>query len=120
MTDPISPLADLFKALSHPVRLAILDLLAQGEASVSNLTDRVSQRQAYVSQQLMVLREVGLVRDRREGSTVFYLLADQRITRLLDEARMLQAPLEAKQPMPTTPPTPSYSYQNHAWIPEED
>jgi ArsR family transcriptional regulator len=79
--------AELFRALSHPVRLRILDLLAHQEACVCHLTAVLGQRQPYVSQQLAILREAGLVADRREGTLIYYRLADERLADLLTRSR---------------------------------
>jgi DNA-binding transcriptional ArsR family regulator len=62
-------MSGLLKALGHPVRLRILQELRQQEACVCHLEAVLRQRQAYISQQLMRLREAGLVEDRREGMT---------------------------------------------------
>lgn len=76
--------AAVLKALAHPVRLQIMDLLAaEGDACVCHLEVRLDQRQAYVSQQLARLRQAGLVEDRREGSNVFYSLATRDIGTLI-------------------------------------
>ncbi len=73
------------KALAHPARLQILEVLGRdGECCVCHLENILSQRQAYISQQLSRLREAGLVVDRREGLNVFYSLTDESIVRLLD------------------------------------
>jgi ArsR family transcriptional regulator len=79
----------LFQALSHPVRLRILDVLARQEACVCHLTTILGQRQPYVSQQLATLREAGLVIDRREGTLIYYRLANERLAGLLAESRAL-------------------------------
>jgi ArsR family transcriptional regulator len=81
--------AQLFRALAHPVRLRILDILARQEACVCHLTALLKQRQPYVSQQLATLREAGLVTDRREGTLIYYRLSDEHLARLLDEGRAL-------------------------------
>jgi ArsR family transcriptional regulator len=81
--------AQLFRALSHPVRLRILDTLARQEACVCHLTALLGQRQPYISQQLAALREAGLVADRREGTLVYYRLADQHLADLLDAGKQL-------------------------------
>ena len=84
--------ADLFKAMAHPVRLRILDILSHGEACVCHLTAVLKQRQPYVSQQLMALREANLVTDRREGLMVYYSLADERVVAVMTVTRdMLRA-----------------------------
>jgi len=77
----------LFRALSHPVRLRILDILSRQEACVCHLTAILDQRQPYVSQQLSTLREAGLVTDRRDGTLIYYRLADEHLARLLEESR---------------------------------
>jgi ArsR family transcriptional regulator len=76
-------LADVFKALAHPTRLQILDLLRGGEKCVCHLEAALGKRQAYISQQLMALREAGLVASRRKGLQVYYWIADPQIDRLL-------------------------------------
>ena len=86
--------AELFQALSHPVRLRILDILARQEACVCHLTAVLGQRQPYVSQQLAALREAGLVSDRREGTLIYYRLADDHLARLLDGSKTLAQALD--------------------------
>lgn len=76
------------KALAHPARLQILEVLRNdGECCVCHLENILSQRQAYISQQLSRLREAGLVVDRRDGLNVFYSLADESIIRLMEVSR---------------------------------
>ncbi len=77
--------ADLFHILSHQARLRILDELRRDEACVCHLQTVLGRPQAYVSQQLRVLREAGVVEDRRDGLMVYYRLADRRVERLLEE-----------------------------------
>ena len=81
--------AKLFQALSHPVRLRILDILARQEACVCHLTAILRRPQPYVSQQLAALREAGLVADRREGTLIYYRLAEDRLAELLDQSKGL-------------------------------
>ena len=81
--------AQLFRALSHPVRLRILDILARQEACVCHLTEILGQRQPYVSQQLATLREAGLVTDRRDGTLIYYRLADDALTMVLDQGKVV-------------------------------
>ena len=73
-----------FKALAHPVRLKILDMLRQGEVCVCHMEAATDKRQAYVSQQLMILREAGLIDSRKEGRQVFYWIIDDTVHRLLE------------------------------------
>lgn len=79
----------LFKAISHPVRLAILEELRTGECCVCHLEAQLGSRQAYISQQLAVLREAGLIKDRRDGWNVFYGVCDSRVFDLLNIAYAL-------------------------------
>lgn len=96
LTEIYNPLAEVFRALAHPARLAILDLLREGEACVCHIEATLGLRQAYVSQQLMLLRQSGLVSMRRQGWNVFYRVSDPRIFEVLEQARsLLPAPLPA-------------------------
>ncbi|MEJ7137239.1 ArsR/SmtB family transcription factor [Amphibiibacter pelophylacis] len=69
----------LMKALSNPDRLLLLCQLAQGEACVSDLEQRVGVSQPTLSQQLAVLREEGLVSTRREGKNIHYSLSSAAV-----------------------------------------
>jgi ArsR family transcriptional regulator len=75
---------DFLKALAHEGRLMILCHLANGERSVTELEQLLSQRQAAVSQQLARLRLEGLVESRREGKVIYYRLADGRARRMIE------------------------------------
>jgi ArsR family transcriptional regulator len=77
--------SQLFSLLSHAPRVQILDELRRGEACVCHLQAVLDRPQAYVSQQLSVLREADVVTDRREGLFVFYRLADEQVEHLLEE-----------------------------------
>lgn len=79
----------LFKVLTHPTRLAVLDILRDGEHCVCHMEACLGLRQAYISQQLSVLREAGLIEDRRDGWNIFYRIADERIYVVLDEMRKI-------------------------------
>ena len=88
MTD-FDPSAKLFKALMHPSRLMVLETLRDGEQCVCHLEAVLGCRQAYISQHLMVLREAGLVEDRREGARIFYRVIKPEVFDLVDYARRL-------------------------------
>ena len=75
------------KALADPKRLCVLESLAAGELSVGDLSVRVACRVPNMSQHLAVLRSAGLVSTRRDGNTVFYRLADERV---LEAYRLIQ------------------------------
>ena len=78
--------AKLFKAVMHPARLEILEILRDGEHCVCHIEAALGQRQAYISQQLSVLREAGLVQDRRDGWNVHYRVTQPQVFALLDVA----------------------------------
>ncbi len=79
--------ATLFKALMHPARLAILDVLRNTEACVCHLEAALGYRQAYISQQLMALRGAGLVESRRDGQNIYYHVSKPDVFSALDAAR---------------------------------
>ena len=91
--------ARLFKALMHPTRLEILELLRDGEACVCHLEAALGLRQAYISQQLSVLREAGLVQDRRDGWNSYYRVIQPQVFALLDVAQTMSGvnPAKARQ-----------------------
>ena len=76
--------SEFLKALAHESRLLILCLLIDGERTVGELEELLEQRQSTVSQQLARLRLDGLVSARREGTTIFYRLADERVQIVLE------------------------------------
>ena len=104
--NPYRPQADLFKALAHPTRLQILEILSQGEACVCHITTILKKRQPYVSQQLMILREAGWVRDRKDGVMVYYRLADDRITEVIALGREILEGMGMKIEQPAIPASP--------------
>jgi ArsR family transcriptional regulator len=79
--------AEFFKALSHPLRIRILDALRNGEMTVGDLTARLEVEQSTLSQQLAVLRNRDFIVARKSASNVFYSVRDPAIFRLLDVAR---------------------------------
>ena len=76
-------LGSLLQALSAPARLDILRTIGMGEACVCHLEAVLGQRQAYISQQLMALRDAGLIESRRDGRFIYYRLSDPRVLDLL-------------------------------------
>lgn len=87
--DKTSPLTNLFKALTHPARLAILDTLRSSEECVCHIEARLGYRQAYISQQLAVLREAGIVADERDGWNIYYRVVRPEVFTLIDIARLM-------------------------------
>ncbi len=80
----------VLKALAHPARLRLLNALRDDEECVSHLTALLHQRQAYVSQQLMFLRQAGLIADRKDGLRVYYRIRDPRVIDLLNAIDALE------------------------------
>jgi len=75
--------ADIFQALAHPTRIAILELLSSGELSAGALIEKLGMEQANVSQHLAVLRAKQLVLNRKAGNQVFYSVRDPLIIQML-------------------------------------
>src|ERR687890_2735316 len=93
-TSPTEPelVGKYFRALGDPTRVRILELLGEhGELSVSELVDRLAESQPKVSNHLACLRWCGFVHTRRDHPTIFYRVADQRVTQLLALGRALLA-----------------------------
>jgi DNA-binding transcriptional ArsR family regulator len=79
--------ADIFQALAHPTRIAILELLSNGEFSAGELIEKLGMEQANVSQHLAVLRTKQLVSNRKAGNQVFYSVRDPIIIEVLNLMR---------------------------------
>jgi DNA-binding transcriptional ArsR family regulator len=82
----LSGAAALFEAMGDEHRLRILELLRQGEWCVTELVDEVEEKFSTVSQRLRVLRSARLVVRRRQGTHLFYALADRHVADLIDNA----------------------------------
>ncbi len=89
MKKPFQPQSELFKVLSHPVRLAILEILRDGEQCVCHMEAMLKLRQAYISQHLMVLREAGILADRRDGWNMYYRVIQPEVYAVLDAMNSL-------------------------------
>jgi DNA-binding transcriptional ArsR family regulator len=81
--------AEFFKALAHPLRIRILELLAEGDKNVNELQSLIGSEGSAVSQQLTVLRNKNIVIGTKEGNRVIYSLRDPLITELLHVARKI-------------------------------
>lgn len=75
---------ELLKTIAHPTRLAVLDILRDGEQCVCHMEAMLGVRQAYISQQLMILREAGLVEVRRDGLNMYYRLVKPELLAVMD------------------------------------
>ncbi|MEU8080982.1 metalloregulator ArsR/SmtB family transcription factor [Catellatospora citrea] len=89
--------AEFFKALAHPARIRVLELLSEREHSVGEMLPEVGLESAHLSQQLAVLRKMNLVVARREGSTVYYALVSPQVAELLAVARRILTEVLANQ-----------------------
>ncbi len=81
--------ADFFKALSHPLRIRILELLAEGDKNVNELVSIIGSEGSSVSQQLSVLRSKNIVYGTKDGNRVLYSLRDPMIIDLLNIVRQI-------------------------------
>ena len=82
-----NPSLDVFRAVSDPTRRQILDLLTEGERAVRDLITAFSMTQPAISQHLKILREAGLVEDRREGRLRIYSLRPEPLRAIYDWAQ---------------------------------
>ncbi|MEV4410346.1 metalloregulator ArsR/SmtB family transcription factor [Catellatospora sp. NPDC049609] len=89
--------AEFFKALAHPARIRVLELLSEREHSVGEMLPEVGLESAHLSQQLAVLRKMNLVVTRKEGSTVYYSLVSPQVAELLAVARRILTEVIATQ-----------------------
>ena len=83
---PTRQISSLLRAISQPIRIKILLAIGTGEACVCHLEAAIGQRQAYISQQLMALREAGIVASWREGRNIYYRLKDPNVLELIQHA----------------------------------
>ena len=79
--------AEIFQALAHPTRIAIVELLREGEMPAGKLIERLGLEQANASQHLSVLRAKQIVANRKEGNQVFYSLRSPLLIEVLDIMR---------------------------------
>jgi ArsR family transcriptional regulator len=81
--------AQFFRALAHPTRIRMLEILVRGGRTVQELQEAVTLDQSTVSQQLAVLRNQGIVSAQKQGLSVRYTLRDPLVAELLDVARRI-------------------------------
>jgi DNA-binding transcriptional ArsR family regulator len=81
--------ARFFRALAHPTRIRLLEVLVRGGRTVQELQDLLTLDQPLVSQQLAILRNQGIVAARKEGASVRYTVRDPLVGDLLDVARRI-------------------------------
>lgn len=96
---PFESQVSILKALTHPARIAILYILRDGEHCVCHLSAYLGFRQAYISQQLSVLREAGIIQDRRDGWNIYYRVVNPLIFEVLDAVEVMT---DEQVPFPPT------------------
>ena len=90
--------ADMFRALAHPARVRVLEVLVDGERSVGELQPLVGIELSHLSQQLGVLRRAGLVTARKEGSNVYLLVAGSARGRSVDGCQAVPVDAVVRDP----------------------
>lgn len=83
-TKDYSKIAQLFKVLSNPTRIAILNTTKDKEVPVLEIAKRLHKAKANISQHLSILRYLGLVSDRRDGKHIFYKSKNPNISKLIN------------------------------------
>ena len=83
--DLLIDMAELFKVFGDTTRIRILWALAEGEMCVCDLAKTLNMTQSAISHQLRILKQMKLVKNRREGKTVFYSLADGHIKTIINQ-----------------------------------
>jgi ArsR family transcriptional regulator, virulence genes transcriptional regulator len=95
--------AEISKTIAHPLRIAIIHSLRDGEKTVNELTETLGASQSNISQHLAIMRQRQIVKTRKEGSTVFYRVASPKISQACDMVReVLIEQLSQKQEMAKT------------------
>lgn len=85
--EELADLADLFKVFSDSTRIRILFEIMSKEESVSDIADHLNMTQSAISHQLRTLKQSKLVKNRREGKTIYYSLADEHVESILATGR---------------------------------
>lgn len=82
-TETVEKIAELFKAFGDPTRVQILSLLLAGERCVNDITQGMAVSQSAISHQLRILKQMELIKFRREGKNLLYSLADDHVRTIL-------------------------------------
>ncbi len=75
--------AEVLRALAHPIRLQIVEILEGGRMSVGEIAEALGEKQAITSQQLNIMKDRGILSSRREGARVFYRIENENVIRVL-------------------------------------
>lgn len=79
--------AEISKTMAHPLRLAILHNLKDGEKTVNELTETIGASQSNISQHLAIMRQRQIVKTRKDGSNIYYRVASPKISQACDMVR---------------------------------
>jgi len=82
--DTAEHIAEVLKAVAHPARLQIVELLAAGEMCVGDIASALGEKQAITSQQLNMMKDKGVLARRRDETKVFYRIENKNVIKLLD------------------------------------
>ncbi len=81
--DTLEKMAETLKAIAHPIRLQIVNILMNGERSVGELVRTLGTKQSLTSQQLSILKSRGVLKSRRNGNVVFYSIQNSGIKNIM-------------------------------------
>ncbi len=81
--ETLEQIAELFKGFADPTRVHILTLLSQRELCVTDIAEKVDISQSAISHQLRILKQMHLIKFRREGKNILYSLADEHVKTIL-------------------------------------
>lgn len=82
-TEQLREAAEVLKAVAHPTRLQIIDLLEKGEKTVKELCELLGTPQSYTSQQLNLMKSKGVLSSRRDGNQVYYTIANFDVVKVI-------------------------------------
>ena len=82
--DKLEMAASKLRAIAHPMRIAIIDLLNERQLSVTEIYERLNIEQASASHHLNILKSKGVLTSRRNGKKIFYSLKNQTLTEIID------------------------------------
>ncbi len=92
LSSEIEPIASCFKAIAHPLRLAIVCLLGPGERTVTEICQELGTTQPNISQHLTLLYNQHLLKSRKEANRVYYAIADQRLSEIIGMLQQIYCP----------------------------
>ena len=81
--DTLEKMAETLKAVAHPIRLQITNILMNGEQSVGELVKKLGTKQSLTSQQLSILKSRGVLKSRRNGNVVYYSVVQSGIRNII-------------------------------------